>query len=73
MNKFKYIAKSPDGKNNLAVSADYIARVLSGRNIKTVGYGIDSTFFQFTLSDGGFVRIKISPDAPEIHYYSPSR
>lgn len=73
MNRFRYLTKSHDGKLSGTVSADYIAGALMGRSIKTFGYGDDATFIQFSLSDGGFIRVRVTPEAPEVHYYAPDR
>ena len=72
MNKFTYLTKSRDGKMSGVVDAKYMSDVLTGRSIKMIGDSDESPMFQFSLSDGGFVRIKIAPESPEIHYYSPS-
>lgn len=53
------------------VDAMYISGVLTGRSIKMIGDSDESPMFQVSLSDGGLLRIKVSAEGPEIHYYKP--
>lgn len=53
------------------VDAMYISGVLTGRSIKMIGDSDESPMFQVSLSDGGLLRIKVTPEGPEIHYYKP--
>jgi len=72
MSRFRYLTRSSDDKMTGVVDADYIARALLGRSIRSVSTGEDTLLLQLNLSDGGRVSIKITPQAPEIHYYSPA-
>ncbi len=72
MGRFRYLTKSRDEKMSGVVSSDFIARALLGRSIQSVSTGEETLLLQLNLSDGGSVRIKITPESPEVHYYSPS-
>ena len=73
MYRFNYITGTRDGKMTGTVSSDYIADSLVNRSIGSVATADNGSGISISLSDGGYIRFLLKPDAAEVVYDAPNR